>query len=83
MKLYSRLFACILTSAIPNYLQSFHGVVECIVLLQDKVMQRLSAVSTTCFDGTNTHFRRETGYVANTRFFLSCFDSDLTQTNEI
>ena len=61
-----------------QHLQSFHGVVKCIVLSQDKVWQRLCAVSSTCFDGTNTHFRRETGYVANTRFFWSCLDSDLT-----
>ena len=51
-------------------LQSFHGVVKCIVLLQNKVWKRLFAVSSsTCFDGKNTYFCRETGYVANTRFF--------------
>ena len=73
-----------------QYLQPFHGVVKCTVLLQDKVWQRLWAVSSsTCFHGTNTHFCRETGYIANTRFsglvwtqiwlrYLR-FDSDLTQ----
>jgi len=40
------------------------------LLLQNKVWKRLCAVSSsTCFDGTNMHFCRETGYVANTRFF--------------
>ena len=64
-------------------LQSFHGVVKCIVLLQNKVWKRLCAVSSsTCFDGTNTYFCRETGYVANTRFFFVLFglqfDSDIS-----
>ena len=55
--------------------------------LQDKVWKGLCAYSSPpCGNGSNTHFCRETGYVANTRFFRSFllrFDSDkwdLTQT---
>ena len=66
---------------------SWNGIVKCIVFLQDKVQKGFYAFSSSPGgNGSNTHFCREMGYVAITRFFRSCllrFDSDIWDLTQI